>query len=94
MAVTKYYTHNGMVIGESTGGVHTSYGPDALGSVVATYAGGSPQNAYVRAPYGTQIQKTGTAPDPKFGWNGSSGYRNNARNYSAFYVRARDYDSG
>lgn len=92
MAATNYYTHNGIVIGESTGGVHTSYGPDALGSVVATYAAGAPQNAYLRAPYGTQIQKTGTAADPKFGWNGAWAYRNTGRNYAGFYVMMRHYD--
>ncbi len=67
MATTNYYTVDGMILGESTNGVHTSYGPDALGSVVATYADGAPQNTYLRAPYGTQIQKTGTAADPQFG---------------------------
>ncbi len=35
MAVTRYYTVNGRISGESTGGVRTNYLPDALGSVTA-----------------------------------------------------------
>ncbi len=92
MATTNYYTVDGMILGESTSGVHTSYGPDALGSVIATYAAGAPQNSYLWAPYGTRIQKTGSASDPSFGWNGSSGYRNTGRNYAGLYVRRRPYD--
>lgn len=93
MAVTNYYTVNGRIRGESTGGVRTTYGVDALGSVTGTYdQNGNPQNTYLWAPYGTLIKKTGSASDPKFGWNGSSGYRSTSRNYSGFYVRARHYD--
>jgi hypothetical protein len=93
MAVTKYYTANGQICGESTNGVRTTYGTDALGSVTGTYdQDGNPQNSYLWAPYGTLVQKTGTATDPKFGWNGASGYRNTGRNYSAYYARAREFD--
>jgi len=92
MAVTKYYTYNGLVIGESTDGTHTSYGPDASGSVVATYAGGVPQNSYLWLPYGTLALRSGAAADPKFGWHGSSGYRSGSGSYSGFYVRTRHYD--
>ena len=91
MAVTNYITANGMLVGEMTGGVMTAYGPDALGSVVATYSGTSLQNTYQYKPYGATLAKTGTAADPKFLWNGGSGYRATSLAFSSFYVRRRHF---
>ena len=36
MAVTNYFTVDGQIQGEETGGTFTGYVPDALGSVTAT----------------------------------------------------------
>ena len=95
MAVTNYYTVNGQIIGEGTAaGGYRPYGHDALGSVVATYdSTGSLENTYRNAPYGTQVEKTGTAADPCFLYNGGSGYRTTGRSYSPYYVRARHLDN-
>lgn len=93
MAVTNYYTVNGRILAESTGGVRTTYGRDALGSTVSTFdSTGAVQNTYRYSPYGTSLIKSGTASDPKFVWNGSSGYRTSRAVYAAVYVRARHYD--
>jgi len=91
VATTNYITVSGMIIGEATGGVSRAYGLDALGSVVATYAGTSVQNTYAYKPYGGLLAKTGTASDPSFLWNGGSGYRATTLANSDFYVRRRHY---
>ena len=61
MAVTKYLTVDGMILGEVTNGVMRNYGTDALGSVVATYIGGAQENTYRYKPYGELLAKSGTA---------------------------------
>ena len=91
MSVTNYITANGMLVGEMTGGVMTTYGPDALGSVVATYSGTSLENTYQYKPYGATLAKTASAPDPSFLWNGTSGYRSTGLNNASFYVRRRHF---
>ena len=71
-----YYTVNGRIIGESTGGVRTNYLPDALGSVTATVdESGAVVNTYRYKPYGSQLSKSGAGADPKFLWRGQAGYR-------------------
>ena len=91
MAVTNYYTVNDKIRGEGTAaGGFRPYGHDALGTVVATYdSTGALQNTYRNAPYGTQVAKTGTAADPRFLYNGGSGYRTTGRT-----IRLTMYGSG
>ncbi len=93
MAVTKYLSNNGMIIGESTGSTNRAYGVDALGSVVATYTGTSVENTYQYKPYGAVLAKTGTAADPSFLRNGGSGFRATKLTNLEYYVRARHYSS-
>ncbi len=89
MATTNYYSFDGMLIGESTGGVMRNYGTDALGSVVETVLNGVEENTYQYKPYGGVLAKTGTAADPSFLWNGGSGDRATKLTNSEYYVRAR-----
>jgi RHS repeat-associated protein len=91
VAVTNYISFGGMLIGEETNGVMRNYGTDALGSVVATYSNGVPENTYAYKPYGATLAKTGTASDPSFLWNGKSGYRSLEVAVNEYYVRARHY---
>jgi RHS repeat-associated protein len=92
MGVTSYYSFGGEILGEETGGVRRDYLTDALGSVIATVTGaGVVENTYRYKPYGEQLAKTGTGSDPKFLWNGKSGYRHTGQNYTEKYVRTRHY---
>ena len=95
MPVTNYYTVNREIIGErTTGSPRVDYLTDALGSVTATVnQSAQVVNTYRYKPYGALLAKTGTGPDPAFGWVGSQGYRPTKQNFSDFYVRARHYDS-
>ena len=93
MAVTNYDTVSGQLIGESTGGVTTTYLADELGSVVATAQAGAIVNQYRYSPYGQLLSKAGTGADPRFGWIGELGYRVTARKYAEVYVRERCYSS-
>ena len=93
MATTNYVTVNGIIVGESTGGVNRAYGTDALGSVVATYSGAVKENTYQYKPYGGLLAKTGLAPDPSFLWNGGSGYRATGLPSSDAYVRRRHFSA-
>lgn len=93
MAKTSYISSNGMIIGEMTSGVMRAYGPDALGSVVATYTTGAVENGYQYKPYGGTLAKTGVAADPAFLWNGGSGYRATTLTNSDYYVRRRKFSS-
>lgn len=90
-----YYTVNGELIGEkTTGGSRLDYLTDALGSVTATLnQSAQVVNTYRYKPYGSQLAKTGTAPDPAFTWVGTQGYRQTGNPYSDTYVRARVYSS-
>jgi RHS repeat-associated protein len=90
MATTNYYTVNGRIIGESTGGTRTGYLPDALGSVTATVQNGAVVNTYRYKPYGEMLTKTGGGADPKYRWIGMYGSRYVSTDVS--YVRARHYD--
>jgi hypothetical protein len=76
LPTTNYFSVNGQIIAEETGGVQTDYVTDALGSVVATVDQNAQViNRYTYKPYGGLLSKTGTGPDPKFRWVGSWGYR-------------------
>jgi len=93
MATTNYITANGMLIGEETGGAYRGYGTDALGSVVATYTASGAENSYVYKPYGTVLDKTGSAADPSFLYNGENGYRSTGLANAEYYVRSRVFSS-
>ena len=88
---TSYYTLNGEIIGESSGGVRLDYLTDALGSVTATVnqSAAIVQKARYK-PYGTLLSGT----QFKMGWVGTLGYRTTSTIKSAdVYVRARTYSS-
>jgi len=94
MPVTNYYSVEGEIIGEATGGVRTDYLTDALGSVTGTVnQSASVVNTYRYKPYGATLAKTGTGADPIFGWVGSQGYAGTGKAHSEVYVRARHYSS-
>lgn len=95
MSVTNYYTANGMILGERTGGGgFRKYTTDALGStLMTTNSSGTQENSYRYKPYGTQLVKSGSAADPGFLWVGSLGYRMTSRLGAESYVRARHYGS-
>ena len=86
MGVVNYDTVDGVVLGDS---VHGTYMRDALGSVTGTIPGKVVADTYRYKPYGERLAKTGTAPDPRFQWNGSHGYRQTSISHSASYVRRR-----
>jgi RHS repeat-associated protein len=91
---TNYISTHGMIWGEiSDAGVTTSYGHDALGSVIETFSSGTLLNTYRYKPYGATLATTGSSPNPKYLWNGGSGYRATAITDSDFYVRDRHYVS-
>jgi hypothetical protein len=90
--VTNYYEMNGVLIGESGPNGTMYYHTDALGSVtMTTNQSGAVLNEYRYKPYGAQLSKTGTAPDPKFSWVGTQGYRQTGLMHSDAYVRNRHY---
>ncbi len=92
MGVTNYATINGALVGENGPNGTMYYHTDALGSVTMTSdQNGDVLNEYRYKPFGTVKTKTGTAPDPKFLWVGSLGYRQTGRDYSDAYVRARHF---
>jgi len=94
MPKASYISTHGMIWGEiSDSGGTTSYGHDALGSVVETYANGALENTYRYTPYGKLLAKTGASPDPSWLWNGANGYRSTSLRHSEFYVRRRHYSS-
>jgi RHS repeat-associated protein len=64
-----------------------------LGNVTATIdQNAKVLNRYTYKPFGELLSKEGTAPDPKFLWVGSRGYRQTGNKHSDVYVRARHYD--
>lgn len=77
MAMTKaYYSVNGRILGEASGGTRLDYMTDALGSVTGTVdSSAQAVNTYRYKPYGGLLAKTGGGSDPKFAWNGGWGYR-------------------
>ncbi|RYG99819.1 MAG: hypothetical protein EON58_02505 [Alphaproteobacteria bacterium] len=92
MPVTKYRTLNGRMRGQTTSGVRTDYLTDALGSVTATVtASAAVENTYRHKPYGGQLSKTGTGPDPRFLWTGDTGSRTTGASHAEQYNRARHY---
>jgi len=84
---------NGRLFGESTGGVMRNYVTDAIGSVVETVSNGTLENTYQYKPYGGTLVKSGTAPDPRYMWNGVSGYRKSGNPLVDYYIRKRSYSS-
>lgn len=93
MAFTNYYTVNGQLVGESTGGIWTGYLLDGLGSVTArTDAAGTIIDQSRYEAFGTRHQVSGLATILRFGWCGSWGYRASLVAV-AIYVRARQYDA-
>jgi len=94
MAVTNYFSANGRLLGENGPNGRVDYLTDALGSVTTTVNGsGAVLNRYRYKPSGALLSKTGTAPDPKFTWVGSRGYRQTSLAFSDAYVRARHFSS-
>lgn len=93
MGVTTYYSVGGEILGERAGATRRDYLRDALGSVTATKVTSETtlQNTYRYKPYGERLSKTGAADDPRFQWNGTSGYRETSISHSSSYVRARHY---
>ncbi|MDI9640034.1 hypothetical protein QM565_30460 [Geitlerinema splendidum] len=99
VAVTNYLSIDSQAYGHSVAGdpsKTTYYTLDALGSVVATTDNkGNILNTYEYKPFsGEVLQKTGSAPDPRFMWNGSHGYRTTnlpQQQFLTHYVRARHY---
>ena len=91
MPMTMYYSVNGRLLGESTNGVETTYMSDALGSTIGTVTTAGLQNRYTYSPYGVLLGKTGPDADPKFTWNGRSGYRTTGRTNVDKYVRKRHF---
>jgi hypothetical protein len=94
MGVTNYYWAGDMLLGESGPNGKVDYLTDALGSVTTTVNGtGAVLNEYRYKPSGALLSKAGTAPDPKFTWVGSKGYRQTELAYCDAYVRARHCSS-
>jgi len=90
MGVTNNFSANGRLLGESGPNGSVDYLTDALGSVVTTVnQTGTVLNTYRYKPYGAHLSRTGTAPDPRFLWVGSRGYRQTGLTHSGSYVRAR-----
>ena len=82
MAITNYITTHGRIRGDSTNGLITRYGTDAVGSVVATYSNNNIGNTYRYKPYGGVLQSTGSLPNPNFMFLGSLGYFESGLSYS------------
>jgi RHS repeat-associated protein len=94
MGVTNYFSANGMLLGEDGPNGKVGYLTDALGSVTSTLnQAGTVLNAYRYKPYGAQLSKTGTAPDPEHRWAGCEGYRQTGLPQADVYVRARHYST-
>ncbi len=92
MPVKNYDAVNGLIVGENTGGTQLDYLTDALGSVTATIDSTcTVKNTYRYKPYGDVYVKTGTDPDPKFMWNGSTTSRRTGLAYSGQYDFRRHY---
>lgn len=87
-----YYSVNGRILGEASGGTRLDYMTDALGSVTGTVdSSAQVVNTYRYKPYGELLAKTGSGSDPRFRWVGSSGYRQTGNRFSDVYVRASHY---
>jgi len=88
---TTYDSVDGELIGQTAGGVTTTFLADELGSIVATAQNQALANQYRYTPFGAITARTGGASDPRFLWNGRSGYADLSRHGSRYYVRARHY---
>ena len=82
---TSYYTVDGEIVGESSGGVRLDYLTDALGSVTAkvNQAGVVASTARYK-PYGDKL----AGSEYMFGWVGSQGYR---KSVTGSYIRTRHF---
>lgn len=90
MATTNYFTEDGVINGQETGGVTTDYLADALGSVTATIdQNQSVINTYHYKPYGERLAKTGNGADPSFQWVGAWGYWSTGQTSASHFVRTR-----
>lgn len=91
----KYYTVGGKIVGQRSSGSRIDFLTDALGSTIATCSStGQLVNTYRYRPYGSQLAKSGSSPDPHLMWVGSLGYRlRSERTFSDYYVRNRHYGS-
>jgi hypothetical protein len=98
MAVRNYLSVDGEILGQNDLGVSNSsvmYVRDGLGSVSSTVnSTGTVLNTYNYKPFGDWGRSSGSAPDPRFLWVGTYGYRrSDSPRWSAYYVRARHYAS-
>jgi RHS repeat-associated protein len=99
MAVTNYYTVDGSLIAEETGGSRLDNHLDALGSVTAQTDSTQSVTASGRySAYGTAYWSEGVQASTRFGWCGSWGYRktqasNGGLPHAEKYVRARHYSA-
>ena len=94
MGVTNYFTVDGEILGEETGGVQIDYITDAIGSVVGTVnQSAQVVNTYRYKPFGGLLAKTGVGADPAFGFAGAHGYRQTGKKYSDIYIRRRHDDT-
>ena len=90
MPTKTYYSVAGEIIAEETGGVRTDYITDALGSIVGTVdSSQAVVNTYRYKPYGSLLAKTGTGPDPRLLWTGTTGSRTTNLNRADQYNQAR-----
>lgn len=81
-----------MVGQDLSDGTRVDFQVDALGSVVGTVnQSGTVENTYRYNPYGSQLSRTGTDPDPDFTWVGTPGYRSTGLAHSGFYVIGRHF---
>lgn len=98
MAVRNYVSVDGEILGHYDQGSSKSsvmYVRDGLGSVVTTVdVDGAVLNTYRYKPFGDWSRASGAAPDPRFLWVGTYGYRrSDSPRWSGYYVRARHYSS-
>jgi len=90
MPITNYHTIDGEILAESTADSRRDYATDALGSVTGVIDSSGAQVLRLEyKPYGLVLEQIGTAPLPRFRWNGSWGYLAESPDKSMTYVRAR-----
>ncbi len=77
MATTNYYSLDGMLIGEETGGVVRNYGTSALGSVVETSPQRVEENTYCNASQVESLQKPAPPPTRRSYGDGRSSLSGN-----------------
>jgi hypothetical protein len=99
MAVTNYYTVDGSLVAEETGGSRLDNHLDALGSIAAQTDSNQSVTAAGRyAAYGSTYWSSGALSSVKFSWCGSWGYRKtqtstDSLRHAENYVMARHYSA-